>query len=75
MWHVTVQKGDDDIRTFVVKHLVFATGYWGGDPYIPQYPGMVKFVLLFPQVFLNIVHHAGRIPRENSSLFPTWESH
>ncbi|KAF8736700.1 hypothetical protein AX14_014110 [Amanita brunnescens Koide BX004] len=43
MWHVTVQKGVDDIRTFVVKHLVFATGYWGGDPYIPQYPGMDEF--------------------------------
>ena len=74
MWHVAVQKGDGSTRTLVVKHLVFATGYWGGDPYIPQYPGMVTLVLLSPQAFLNILHHAGRVPRANSSLFPTWES-
>jgi hypothetical protein len=70
-----MQKGDDSTRTLVVKHLVFATGYWGGDPYIPQYPGMVTFVLFSSQALLNIVHHAGRVQRANSSLFPTWESY
>lgn len=41
MWHVTVQKGDGSARVLVVKHLIFALGFRGGDPYMPQYPGMV----------------------------------
>lgn len=59
MWHVTVEKGDGTTRTFVVKHTVFAMGYWGGDPNMPQYPGMVTFVFMRPQAFLNIILHAG----------------
>ena len=59
MWHVTVEKGDGTTRIFVVKHAVLAMGYWGGDPNMPQYPGMVMFVFKPPQAFLNISHHTG----------------
>jgi cation diffusion facilitator CzcD-associated flavoprotein CzcO len=55
MWNVMVEKGDGSTRIFVVKHLVFAMGYWGGDPNMPHYPGMVTFVLFLRQAFLNIV--------------------
>jgi cation diffusion facilitator CzcD-associated flavoprotein CzcO len=40
-WHVMVQKGDGSTRMFVVKHLIFALGFKGGAPFMPQYPGMV----------------------------------
>lgn len=75
MWHVTVQKGDGSARVFVVKHLIFALGFRGGEPYMPQYPGMVTFALMPLQKLLNIVHYAGQVQRPNSSLSSTWEGH
>ncbi|KAF8333879.1 hypothetical protein F5887DRAFT_991728 [Amanita rubescens] len=43
MWHVMVQKGDGSTRIFVVRHLIFALGFKGGAPFMPQYSGMDKF--------------------------------
>ncbi|KAM6504081.1 hypothetical protein JOM56_001024 [Amanita muscaria] len=43
VWHVTVRKADGTQRIFAVKHLVFALGFKGGEPYIPPYPGTDKF--------------------------------
>ena len=71
MWHVTVQKGDGWTRVFVVKHLIFALGFRGGDPYMPQYPGMVTFVPAPLQNVLNNIHHSGQVQRPNSSLSST----
>ena len=59
MWHVTVEKGDGTTRIFVVKHTVFAMGYWGGDPNMPQYPQLLEILfkcsLNFLLIFLNLL--------------------
>lgn len=39
-WTVDIQKGSDR-RTLNVAHLVFATGFGGGNANIPQIPGKV----------------------------------
>ncbi|KAF8629969.1 hypothetical protein AX17_005535 [Amanita inopinata Kibby_2008] len=62
MWYVTVQKADGQERTFKVKHLIFAMGFKGGEPYVPTYPGMDKFK---GQIIHSLQHdkatdHAGK---------------
>ncbi len=43
LYQVTVQRnGQDSERVFTVKHVVFATGFAGGGPHMPTYPGMVS---------------------------------
>ncbi|KAF9007484.1 hypothetical protein BDQ17DRAFT_1350721 [Cyathus striatus] len=42
-WSVTITKANGTMRSFVVKHLIFATGYNGGRPRIPQVVGMDIF--------------------------------
>lgn len=39
-WQVTISRGER-MRTMTVKHLVFATGYGGGFPNMPDVPGKV----------------------------------
>ena len=43
-WHITVKRGQDGERKFVVNHLIFATGV-AGLPKTPIYPGIVSFPL------------------------------
>ncbi|KAK2460133.1 hypothetical protein APHAL10511_007812 [Amanita phalloides] len=53
IWHVTVQKADGSECIFVTKHLIFALGFKGGEPYVPEYPGMDKF----KGQILHSLHH------------------
>ena len=41
-WKVTVKRSDGTERVFVVKHLVFATGFGSGGYDLPFYPEMVQ---------------------------------
>ncbi|KAJ7490350.1 hypothetical protein B0H11DRAFT_2010164 [Mycena galericulata] len=43
MWQVTVRNSQGGIRTFAVKHLVFATGFGSYRGNLPTYPGMDEF--------------------------------
>ncbi|KAF9007483.1 hypothetical protein BDQ17DRAFT_1422848 [Cyathus striatus] len=43
LWSVTIKMDNNTLRTLVVKHVVFATGYKGGRPHIPQFTGMDIF--------------------------------
>ena len=43
-WHITVKRGQDGERKFIVNHLIFATGM-AGLPKTPIYPGIVSFAL------------------------------
>jgi len=43
VWSVLVKKSDGTERTFKVKHVVFATGFIGGEKYLPEYPGANTF--------------------------------
>jgi len=40
-WNVSVKREDGTERSFVVNHLVFATGLGSDDAKLPSYPGMV----------------------------------
>ena len=41
-WTVEIERANSGIRTFVVNHLVFAVGFGGGTPNMPQLPGAVR---------------------------------
>ncbi|PFH45798.1 hypothetical protein AMATHDRAFT_71076 [Amanita thiersii Skay4041] len=62
LWEVTVRKASGEERVFTVKHVVFALGFKGGEPFIPKYPGMDKFK---GQILHSLQHkvatdHAGK---------------
>ncbi len=40
-WTVEIERTDAELRSFVVNHLVFAVGFGGGTPNVPQVPGAV----------------------------------
>jgi cation diffusion facilitator CzcD-associated flavoprotein CzcO len=40
-WTVEIERENSDPQTLVVNHLVFALGFGGGTPNMPQYPGAV----------------------------------
>ncbi|KAF8261173.1 FAD/NAD(P)-binding domain-containing protein [Lactarius quietus] len=42
-WTVDIECENSDPRTLVVNHLVFALGFGGGTPNMPQYPGAEDF--------------------------------
>ncbi|KAF9048817.1 hypothetical protein BJ165DRAFT_1462890 [Panaeolus papilionaceus] len=42
-WSVHVTKSDGTTRTFNVRHVVLATGFKGGQAYIPSFPGAESF--------------------------------
>jgi len=43
-WTVTIERGEvRSERTFKVDHLIFALGFGGGLPRMPEYPGMDEF--------------------------------
>jgi cation diffusion facilitator CzcD-associated flavoprotein CzcO len=44
-WHAEIVRQGKDTRHFDVKHLVFATGFGGGIPVIPDIPEKVHFSL------------------------------
>ncbi|KAF8960044.1 hypothetical protein BDZ97DRAFT_1835231 [Flammula alnicola] len=61
-WSVTVKKPDGKERVFKVKHIVMATGFRGGQGYMPTYPGMNVFK---GQILHSLQHkratdHAGK---------------
>ncbi|KIJ96266.1 hypothetical protein K443DRAFT_124505 [Laccaria amethystina LaAM-08-1] len=39
-WNVSVTRGNGEMRTFTVKHVIFATGLGSGSPNTPLYSGM-----------------------------------
>jgi hypothetical protein len=41
-WTVEIERANAEPRTFVVNHLVFATGFAGGTYKTPQIPGAVR---------------------------------
>ncbi|KAJ7288582.1 hypothetical protein C8J57DRAFT_1214695 [Mycena rebaudengoi] len=41
-WHVTVRDGEQKEKIFIVKHLVFATGFGSYRGSLPTYPGMAS---------------------------------
>ena len=41
-WTVEIERENSDPQTLVVNHLVFALGFGGGTPNMPQYPGAVS---------------------------------
>jgi cation diffusion facilitator CzcD-associated flavoprotein CzcO len=41
-WHVTVRDGEQKEKIFIVKHLVFATGFGSYRGNLPTYPGMAS---------------------------------
>ena len=43
-WTVEIERANAEPRTFVVNHLVFATGFAGGTYKLPQIPGSVRVV-------------------------------
>ena len=59
-WTVTVNVSRQE-HTFVVKHLVFATGFVG-EPYTPQLPGRDKFkgTVLHSSQHKSASDHAGK---------------
>jgi hypothetical protein len=38
---VEIERTNAESRSFVVSHLVFAVGFGGGTPNVPQIPGVV----------------------------------
>jgi cation diffusion facilitator CzcD-associated flavoprotein CzcO len=40
-WTVEIEHTNSELRSFVVNHLVFAVGFGGGTPNVPQIPGAV----------------------------------
>ena len=53
-WTVEIERANAEPRTFVVNHLVFATGFAGGTYKMPQIPGAVR------DYVLNARHHKTR---------------
>lgn len=43
IWTVDIRRETGTIRTFRVKHVIFAVGWSGGAPHMPIYPGMDEF--------------------------------
>lgn len=41
-WTVKIERANAEPRSFVVNHLVFATGFAGGTYQMPQIPGAVR---------------------------------
>ncbi|KAF7778399.1 hypothetical protein Agabi119p4_2744 [Agaricus bisporus var. burnettii] len=62
MWHVTVMCDDGSKRTFVVKHLIFATGFSGSSYDLPNIPGLNKFKgpYLHSSQHKRALDHAGK---------------
>ncbi|XP_006457702.1 hypothetical protein AGABI2DRAFT_190142 [Agaricus bisporus var. bisporus H97] len=62
MWHVSTKRGDGQERTFIVKHLVFATGLSGGTHSLPKFRGLDKFkgTLLHSSQHKKAHDHAGK---------------
>ena len=48
-WTVEIERANAEPRTFVVNHLVFATGFAGGTYKLPQIPGSVGVVSMRSQ--------------------------
>ncbi|KAF9568073.1 FAD/NAD(P)-binding domain-containing protein [Agrocybe pediades] len=42
-WSMTVRKSDGSERVFVVRHVIFAAGFLGGEGYIPTISGKEEF--------------------------------
>ena len=42
-WDVTVERGDGSTRVVHAKHLVFALGFGGNNPYFPNIPGKEEY--------------------------------
>jgi cation diffusion facilitator CzcD-associated flavoprotein CzcO len=43
-WHVTVLRNNEEVRSFVVPHIILATGLGGGKPKLPSpLPGQDRF--------------------------------
>ena len=40
-WTVEIERTNGESRSFAVNHLVFAVGFGGGTPNVPQIPGAV----------------------------------
>ena len=40
-WTVEIERTNAELCSFVVNHLVFAVGFGGGTPNVPQIPGAV----------------------------------
>ena len=40
-WTVSIKRADGTSRTFKPRHIIFAHGFGGGVPNMPEYPGMV----------------------------------
>jgi hypothetical protein len=66
-WNVTVKKPDGTQRVFHVRHIVMATGFKGGQGYVPTYPGMVG-VLLNADASSNLTIAPGFVQRTNLTL-------
>ena len=41
-WVVDVKRGDNPVRKFKPRHIIFAHGLGGGLPNFPVIPGMVR---------------------------------
>jgi cation diffusion facilitator CzcD-associated flavoprotein CzcO len=61
-WSVTVKRDDGRERVFYANHLVFSTGFGGGTPNMPVYPGMDEFrgQILHSAQHVNARDHAGK---------------
>ena len=56
-WDVTVERGDGSTRVLHVKHLVFAIGLGGNNPYFPDIPGKEEYQ---GQILHSIYHNTGK---------------
>ncbi|TFK84340.1 FAD/NAD(P)-binding domain-containing protein [Polyporus arcularius HHB13444] len=56
-WDVTVERGDGSSRVLHVKHVVFAIGLGGNNPYIPDIPGKEEYE---GQALHSIFHNSGK---------------
>jgi cation diffusion facilitator CzcD-associated flavoprotein CzcO len=43
-WTVVIKRADGNERTFHVDHVVYAIGFAGGVPNMPDVPGMVRTI-------------------------------
>ena len=64
-----IERTNGESRSFVVNHLVFAVGFGGGTPNVPQIPGAVSANVLHT-VYFRITPSVtlGGIQRRNCSL-------
>ncbi|KAI9567756.1 hypothetical protein HD554DRAFT_2023427 [Boletus coccyginus] len=60
-WQVTISRGERT-RTMTVKHLVFATGYGGGFPNMPDVPGKESYhgSVLHSTQFFSATEYKGK---------------